>query len=151
MKKILFILITTFLFPAVLMAYDKGLTHTKSFHSVKNTADRLEKALREKGVTIFARINHTDAAKSIGKILRPTELIIFGNPKVGTLLMQCKQTVAIDLPQKVLIWQDKLGQVWLTYNTPAYLVKRHGIKGCDKAIHNIDNILKEITKAATAQ
>jgi len=151
MQKVIFIFITIFLFSTVGIADDHGLINIKSFHSVKSTADRLEKALAAKGMTIFARINHAEGAKKVGKILRPTELIIFGNPKVGTPLMQCKQTVAIDLPQKALIWQDRSGQVWFTYNNPTYLVKRHAIKGCDKVIYKISNALANFAKAATAK
>jgi uncharacterized protein (DUF302 family) len=151
MQKVIFIFITTFLFSTVAIADDHGLISMKSFHSVKSTADRLEKALAAKGMRIFARINHAEGAKKVGKTLRPTELVIFGNPKVGTPLMQCKQTVAIDLPQKTLIWQDKSGQVWFTYNNPAYLVKRHAIKGCDKVIHKISHALANFAKVATAE
>ena len=83
---------------------DDTLISVKSQHSVKETADRLENVLTEKGMTVFARIDHAAGAKKVEKILRPTELVIFGNPKVGTPLMQCAQSVAIDLPQKALIW-----------------------------------------------
>ena len=92
--------------------------------------DRLKYRFLEKGMTVFLRINHSEGARRVGMELRPTELVIFGNPKVGAPLMQCSQTVAIDLPQKALIWQDESGQVWLTYNDPPYLAKRHDIDGC---------------------
>jgi len=98
---------------------------------------------------VFIRINHTDGAKKVGKKLRPTEVIIFGNPKVGTPLMQCSQSVAIDLPQKALIWKDEKGQVWLSYNDPKYLAKRHGIKECIEAIKKIENALRNFANAAT--
>jgi uncharacterized protein (DUF302 family) len=81
--------------------------------------------------------------------LRPTELVIFGNPKVGAPLMQCSQTVAIDLPQKALIWQDESGQVWLTYNDPQYLAKRHEIGGCKAVLDKVRNALKNFAKTAT--
>lgn len=80
-------------------------------------------------MTVFTRIDHSAGAKKVDKELRPTELVIFGNPKVGTPLMQCVQTVAIDLPQKMLIWQDEAGTTWLSYNNPSYLAKRHHIRG----------------------
>lgn len=81
--------------------------------------------------------------------MRPTQSVIFGNPKVGTPLMQCSQTVAIDLPQKALIWQDETGQVWLTYNDPQYLEVRHGIDGCQAVVVKIQTALKNFTQVAT--
>ncbi len=81
--------------------------------------------------------------------MRPTELLIFGNPKVGTPLMQCSQSAAIDLPQKALVYEDQEGQVWLTYNDPHYLANRHKITGCDEVIKKIENALKNFSNAAT--
>ncbi len=127
---------------------DNGLISMKSAHSVKVTADRLEKALLTKGMTVFIRIDHAEGAHKVGKKLRPTELIIFGNPKVGTPLMQCSQRVAIDLPQKALIWEDEDKQVWLSYNDPEYLAKRHDIKGCDAVLKKIENALGRFAKTA---
>ena len=95
------------------------MINVKSVHSVAQTADRLEKVLEAKGMTLFTRIDHAAGAAKVGEELRPTELLIFGNPKVGTPLMQCSQTVAIDLPQKALIWEDNEGSVWFSYNDPA--------------------------------
>ncbi|BCO08021.1 hypothetical protein GF1_03970 [Desulfolithobacter dissulfuricans] len=104
-----------------------------------------------KGMTVFARINHAEGAQKVGKKLRPTELIIFGNPRVGTPLMQCAQSVGIDLPQKALIWEDEKGQVWLFYNDPEYLADRHGIKGCDEVIKKIANALGNFARTAAVQ
>lgn len=149
MRYLILILITfcsIWSFPA---SAAEGLITLKSNHSVKNTADRLEKQLNEKGMTIFKRVNHTAGAKKAGLELRPTELVIFGNPKVGTPLMQCQQTAAIDLPQKALIWEDKAGDVWLAYNDPDYMAKRHGIKGCDKAIKKVKGALRQFAESAT--
>ena len=127
-----------------------GLVTVKSNHNVKATADKLEKVLKEKGMNIFARINHSAGAKKVGKELRPTELVIFGNPKVGTPLMQCAQTTAIDLPQKMLIWEDKAGATWLSYNNPEYLVKRHKIgKACKEVIAKVTGALGKFATAAT--
>jgi uncharacterized protein (DUF302 family) len=126
-----------------------GLITVKSSHDIKNTADRLENILKEKGMNVFLRIDHTEDARKVGKELRPTELLIFGNPKVGTPLMQCSQTTAIDLPQKALIWQDESGQVWLTYNDPHYLATRHGIDGCKAVLDKVKNALKNFAQAAT--
>lgn len=92
---------------------DTGLVVMKSAHNVKETADRLESLLKDKDVNLVARVNHAQAAKKVGMDLRPTEVLIFGNPKAGTPLMQCAQTIGIDLPQKALIWEDEKAQVWL--------------------------------------
>ena len=150
MRKLLLSLIPVFFFSSLAVA-DNGLISIKSSHTVRVTADRLEKNLKMKGMTVFARINHAEGAEKVGKKLRPTELIIFGNPKVGTPLMQCGQSVAIDLPQKALIWEDEAGQVWLSYNDSRYLAKRHGIKGCDEVIQKIENALGHFAKTATAE
>jgi len=126
-----------------------GLTTIKSAYDVSTTADRLEKALQKKGMTIFARINHTEGAAKVGIKLRPTEVVIFGNPKVGSPLMICSQSVAIDLPQKALISEDENNQAWLTYNDPKYLAKRHDITGCDETIEKIDKALASFARIAT--
>ena len=132
------------------LAYaDNGLINVKSAHDTKTTTDRLENTLKQKGMTVFARIDHAAGAQKVGQKLRPTELIVFGNPKVGTPLMQCRQTTAIDLPQKALIWEDEKGQVWLSYNDPNYLVERHGITGCADVIKKIETALSNFAKAAT--
>jgi uncharacterized protein (DUF302 family) len=128
---------------------DNGLVNVKSAHSVKDTADRLEKALTNKGMTIFIRIDHASGAKKVGLALPPTELVIFGNPKVGTPLMRCSRGVAIDLPQKTLIWEDDQGQVWLTYNDPAYLATRHAITGCEAVLEKVGGALQNFAAAAT--
>ncbi len=148
MKKIISIVILSFLLSTVLLAQD-GLISVKSAHTVKKTADRLEKVLKVKGMTVFARINHALGAKKAGKTLPPTELVIFGNPKIGTPLMHCNRTVAIDLPQKALIWQDAKGQVWFTYNDPAYLMNRHKLQKCQKIITKVSGALNNFAKAAT--
>jgi uncharacterized protein (DUF302 family) len=127
-----------------------GLNSVKSSHDVKATADRLENILEQKGMTVFIRINHAAAARKIGKKLRPTELVVFGNPKVGTPLVQCNQRVAIDLPQKALIWLDDKGQVWLSYNDPNYLAQRHGLGDCAEVIKKVEKALDNFAKAATA-
>lgn len=134
---------------ALPVSAEPGLTNVKSAHDVKNTADRLETVLKEKGMTVFLRINHTEGARKVGKQLRPTELVIFGNPKVGAPLMQCGQTIGIDLPQKALIWQDEGGQVWLTYNDPQFLEARHGIDGCKPVLNKVKNALQNFALAAT--
>jgi uncharacterized protein (DUF302 family) len=92
--------------------------------------DRLETLLKQKGMTIFARIDHAAGAAKVGRTLRATELLIFGNPQGGTPFMECSQTVGIDLPLKALVWEDASGQVWLGYNDPAFLAQRHGVSQC---------------------
>lgn len=126
-----------------------GLIVVKSNHSVAATADKLESVLGENGMTVFNRIDHAAGAESVGEQLRPTELVIFGNPKVGTPLMHCSQSVAADLPQKALVWEDEGGQVWLGYNDPAYLKARHGLDGCDQVLDKVSKALANFAQAAT--
>lgn len=134
--------------PGIVQA-SEGLVVVQSQHDVATTADRLEAALVEKGMTIMNRIDHAGGAASAGLELRPTQLVIFGNPRVGTPLMQCAQGVAIDLPQKALIWEDANGEVWLGYNDPQYLSSRHGIEGCDEVLARVSGALANFAKAAT--
>ena len=129
----------------------EGMVKLKSAHSVGETADRLEQALLSKGMTVFQRIDHAAGAKSAGKTLRPTQLLIFGNPKVGTPLMLCSQSIAIDLPQKALIWEDAAGTVWLAYNDPAFLKLRHGTECCDEVLGKVSNALGNFARAATSE
>ena len=129
---------------------ENGMVRVSSAHSVAVTADKLEQLLNAKGMTLFARIDHSTAAARVGQSLRSTQLLIFGNPKVGTPLMQCSQSVAIDLPQKMLIFQDESGQVWLSYNDPSYLQQRHEIRGCDAVLKKIGKALANFAQAATA-
>jgi uncharacterized protein (DUF302 family) len=126
-----------------------GIIKIKSPHSVSETINKLEAVLIKKGMTIFKRVNHTAGANKVGLQLRPTELLIFGNPKVGTPLMQCSQTAALDLPQKALAYKDENGQVWLAYNNPVYMAKRHDIQGCEKAVQKVTNALAKFSSAAT--
>jgi uncharacterized protein (DUF302 family) len=105
----------------------EGLITLRSPHSPKETADRLAAAVAGHGMTLIARVDHAAAAAKVGLDLRPTEVLIFGNPNAGTLLMQVAQTIGIDLPLKVLVWQDKDGIVWLSYQDLAWLSSRYGI------------------------
>jgi len=98
-----------------------------SKYSVSETIDRIERAVTAKGMKIFARIDHGGEATNVGLEMRPTQLLIFGNPKGGTALMVARPTAAIDLPMKALAWEDKDGKVWLTYNSPELLKDRHGV------------------------
>ncbi len=126
-----------------------GMIRIKSNNSVTATIDKLETVLKNKGMTIFKRVNHAAGAEKAGLKLRPTELLIFGNPKVGTPLMLCSQTAALDLPQKALVYKDESGQVWLVYNDPAYMAKRHNIQGCDAAVQKVTNALANFSRIAT--
>ena len=126
-----------------------GMIRIKSNNSVTATIDKLETALKNKGMTIFKRVNHAAGAEKAGLKLRPTELLIFGNPKVGTPLMLCSQTAALDLPQKALAYKDESGQVWLVYNDPAYMAKRHNIQGCEKPVQKVTNALANFSRIAT--
>ncbi|HET6756821.1 MAG TPA: DUF302 domain-containing protein [Burkholderiales bacterium] len=130
---------------------DTGLVVMKSAHNVKETADRLESLLKDKDVNLVARVNHAQAAKKVGMDLRPTEVLIFGNPKAGTPLMQCAQTIGIDLPQKALIWEDEKGQAWLAYNDQQYLAKRHGAAKCVEALNKMSEALANFAKGATGK
>ena len=129
----------------------KGLVTLQSNHSVKDTADKLVSIIESKGMKVFARVDHQKNAQGIDLTLRPTQVIMFGNPKAGTPLMNCEQSVAIDLPQKILIIEDADKKVWLSYNHPEYLKTRHNIKGCDNEIANIAKALNSVSKAAVAK
>jgi uncharacterized protein (DUF302 family) len=126
-----------------------GLISLASPHGAKATMDRLEASVRQKQLTVFARIDHAAGAATIGASLRPTELLVFGNPQGGTPLMQCAQTAGIDLPLKVLVWEDASAKVWLSYNDPAYIAQRHRASNCP-AVQNLSQALSGLANAATA-
>lgn len=126
----------------------QGLLHIDSAYDVGETAQRLETLLREKGMTVFNRINHAQGAKTAGIAMNDTELLIFGNPKVGSQLMLCQPMVAIDLPQKALIWEDDAGAVRISYNDPGYLKQRHSISGCDEWLAKISDTLAKLLRTA---
>jgi uncharacterized protein (DUF302 family) len=128
----------------------EGLVEVKSPHSVKETMNRLEEIVKQRELNVFARIDHAAGAAKVGKSLRPTELLIFGNPQGGTPLMECGQTAGIDLPLKALVWEDASKQVWLGYNDPAYLAQRHMIANCP-AVENLGKALSGIVEAAVAK
>lgn len=130
---------------------EKGLVTLQSNHSVQDTADKLAAIIESKGMKVFARVDHQKNAQGVNLTLRPTQVIMFGNPKAGTPLMNCEQSVAIDLPQKILISEDADKKVWLSYNNPEYLKSRHNIKGCDTQLANIAKALDGVSKAAIAK
>jgi uncharacterized protein (DUF302 family) len=127
-----------------------GLLVLKSPHSAKETMNRLEGLVKQRGLNVFARIDHAAGAAKVGKTLRPTEVIIFGNPQGGTPFMECVQTVGIDLPLKALVWEDASSQVWLGYNDPGFLGQRHGVPQC-AVIENLRKALAGIASAAVAR
>lgn len=149
MKKPLTPLLVTLLLMSFSVTADSVIS-VKSGYSVAATTKRLEKTLEEKGFTVFSVINHQQNAANVELDLAPTQVVIFGNPKVGTLLMQCSKTVAIDLPQKALVWEDENGNVWLSYNDPRYLQHRHKIEGCNEVVAKISNVLANLSQAVTA-
>jgi len=129
---------------------DDGIIKLKSAYSVEETVQRFQSIAKEQGLNIVATVNHQAGAASVNQKLRPTQVIIFGNPAAGTPLMQCNQTAGIDLPQKALIWEDEQGQVWLGYNSPKFLSRRHQLKGCaDEALERIGNALKMLAEKVT--
>jgi uncharacterized protein (DUF302 family) len=139
------------LFAAATVAHAAdGLIAVKSPYNTKETANRLEEMAKQRNLNIFARIDHAAGATRVNKTLRPTEVIIFGNPQGGTPLMECAQSVGIDLPLKALVWEDAQNQTWLGYNDPAYLMQRHGAKDC-AAAGNVANALKGLAEAVVAK
>jgi uncharacterized protein (DUF302 family) len=132
------------------MAAD-GLVTIQSSLGPAETMDRLAAGVRAKGLTVFARVDHAAGAKEVGLPLRPTEVLIFGNAKGGTPLMQANQTIGIDLPIKVLVWQDASGSTWISYNDPAWLAQRHGLgHDVDPAVKAMTGLLSALTHAASA-
>jgi uncharacterized protein (DUF302 family) len=127
-----------------------GLIALKSPHSAKETMNRFEAVAKEKGLNIFARVDHAAGAAKVGKTLRPTEVLIFGNPQGGTPFMECAQSVGVDLPLKALAWEDAQGQAWLGYNDPAWLAKRHDAASCP-VVGTLTKALEGLAAAATAK
>jgi len=129
----------------------QGLTTIKSKRGPQETMSRLEAAVKAKGMTVFARVDHAAGASSVGMSLNPTEVLIFGNARGGTPLMESGQTIGIDLPLKALVWQDALGETWLSYNDPAWIAARHGLSGNEAVIANLAAALDFVTRQAAAE
>ena len=126
---------------------DNGLMSVQSRVSARETLDRLFAALTERKLTIFSRIDHAAGAASVGLSLRPTEVVIFGNPKGGTALMQDRQSSGIDLPLKALVWEDAEGKAWLTYNDPAWVAKLHGLGALsESAVKAMAELLEQLLR-----
>jgi uncharacterized protein (DUF302 family) len=105
----------------------EGLTTIRSSYGPKDTMNKLEAAVKARGMTVFAHVDHAAGAAAAGLTLRPTELLIFGNARGGTPLMQANQAIGVDLPLRALVWQDAAGDTWVSYNDPAWLAKRYGL------------------------
>jgi len=112
--------------------------------------NRLEETVKQRGLNVFARIDHAAGASKVGKSLRPTEVLIFGNPQGGTPFMECAQSVGIDLPLKALVWEDASSQVWLGYNDPAFLAQRHGVSQCP-SVETLRKALAGLAEATVAR
>lgn len=136
------------MFTALEVGAVDGLTSVASQYDVGTTMDRLTSTVEAAGMKIFARIDHAAGAAKVNQTLRPTQLLIFGSPKGGTPFMRCAQTVGIDLPLKMLAWQDESGKVWLGYNEPAYVADRHGAGSC-AVVPNIAKALEGFASKAT--
>jgi len=127
----------------------EGLTSIPGSLGPKETMDRLEAEIRTKGLTVFSRIDHAAGAAEVGLRLAPTNLIIFGNARGGTPLIQSAQTVGIDLPLKILVWQDAANNTWLSYNEPRWIGQRHGVAGVESTIDKMADLLAAIAREAS--
>lgn len=127
----------------------EGLTTIASSLGAKQTMDRLEAEVKAKGLTVFARVDHAAGAAAVGMPLRPTELLVFGNARGGTPLMQANQVVGIDLPLKALVYEDAAGKVWLAYDNPSWIAQRHGLgAGVDATVQTLTKVLETFTANA---
>src|SRR5215468_603125 len=127
----------------------EGLTTIKSHFGPKDTVNRLEAEVKARGMTVFAHIPHAVGAAAVGVPLRPNDLLIFGNAKVGTPLMQSAPTIGIDLPLRVLVWQDAEGSTWISYNDPAWLARRHGLdRDAEPTVKTMTGVLNAVTAVA---
>ena len=130
----------------------EGLSTIPSQFGPKETVDRLEGEIRASGLTMFARIDHAAGADDVGLILRPTEVIIFGNARGGTPLMQSAQTVGIDLPLKAVVWEDASAKTWISYNEPCWIAQRHGVADAQTVVNKMADLLGALSrKAADSQ
>jgi uncharacterized protein (DUF302 family) len=127
----------------------KGLLSIRSKFGPKETMDRLEAAIHAQGMKVFARIDHAAGASEAGLELRPTEVIIFGNARGGTPLMQSAQTIGIDLPLKALVWEDASGTTWLSYNEPDWIAQRHGVANAEPVVSKMSAALSAMSRKAT--
>ena len=131
-------------------ASDADLVTLPSAHGADETVVRLKSLLSKKGIQVFADIDHAAGAQKVGLSLRPTRLLVFGNPQAGTPLMQSQQTIGLDLPLRILVWEDEAGKVWLAYHSPECLAQRHDIHDHDEAVKALDAGLAGLTHAAAS-
>jgi uncharacterized protein (DUF302 family) len=129
---------------------DAELLMLPSAHGATETVERLKVLLAQKGIEVFAHIDHAAGAEKVGLALLPTQVLIFGNPRAGTPLMHARQTVGLDLPLRILVWEDGEGKVWLTYRRVEALARQHRITGRDEAVQALDNGLNALARAAAA-
>ena len=125
-----------------------GLVSIRSQNGPQETMDRLDAAVKARGMTVYARIDHAASAAEVGLPLRPTDLLIFGNARAGTPLMESMPTIGIDLPLKALVWQDIAGNTWVSYNDPVWLARRHRLEGSDGTTAAMSGMLEAIAKSA---
>lgn len=149
MKKLCLAVLVLVLSTALAQA-DDGLVKKLSARGVQTTMDSLENLIRNKGLTVFARVDHAAGAAKVGEDMLPTQLLIFGNPAIGTQLISSQRTVGIDLPIKVLIWEEPDGRIWIAYNDPAYLAERHGIEDRDEVLQKMAGAVKGLVSAAAS-
>jgi uncharacterized protein (DUF302 family) len=128
----------------------EGLTTIASSHNPEETINRLEAEIGAKGMTVFARIDHAAGAAEVGLTLAPTELIVFGNARGGTPLMQSVQTVGIELPLKALVWKDATGKTWLSYNEPSWIARRHGVADAEQVVRKMAAALSAMARTAAS-
>jgi uncharacterized protein (DUF302 family) len=129
---------------------DADLVTLPSTHGVSETVERLKSLLAQKGIQLFAHIDHAAGAEKVGLSLRPTQVLIFGNPKAGTPLMQSQQTAGLDLPLRILVWEDGAGQVWLTYRRVESLARQHQVTNHDGLVKALDDGLGALARAAAS-
>jgi uncharacterized protein (DUF302 family) len=130
---------------------DTDLVTLSSAHGATETVERLKALLAQKGIEVFAHIDHAAEARKVGLALRPTQVLIFGNPKAGTPLMQDRQTIGLDLPLRALVWEDEHCKVWVTYRRVDDLARRHEVTGHGEAVKALDEGLAGLARAATAR
>jgi uncharacterized protein (DUF302 family) len=129
------------------LGFIEGLTSIQSSFDPKELMDRLVAEISAKGMSVFGRIDHAAGAAEVGLTLRPTELIIFGNARAGTPLIQSEQTIGIDLPLRALVWEDAAGKTWLSYNEPSWITRRHGVRNAEQ-VSNMGAVLSAIARKA---
>jgi len=130
---------------------DADLVTLPSAHGANETIARLKSLLEQRRIHVFAHIDHAAGAKQVGLSLRPTQVLVFGNPQAGTPLMQSQQTIGLDLPLRVLVWEDGAGKVWLTYRRPEVLARHYHVTGHDEAVKALDDGMAALARAATAE